>query len=114
MPIYIVRRTETHGLLGIFAVGELSDLGRHIGDCASPAECQYAEIDSGGVLWAKPGGRKIPAGQDGAEPEIDEAEDQEDLDPLQLLRGASLTESWQEAFYEDQHDWRPVPDVGDS
>lgn len=118
MPVFIVRRAETRGLIGIFAVSGIDDIDSHLSNCANASECECCEIDAGGVLWPAPGGRKIPAGQDeGMDADVaqvDEHEDQEDPDPMRLLAGAILTESWQEAFYEDAHDWHPVPVTPDS
>lgn len=113
MSVFIVRRASTKGLIGIFAVSQLSDLASHIGDCAAPAECEYAEIDSGGIIWPAVGGRKIPAEVGGEQAQIDEAEDQEDPDPMKFLAGAVLSYSWQEAFYEAAHSWQMVPAAAD-
>ena len=111
VPVYIVRRSSTHGLVGVFAVSDRADLTQHVQNCAEPEECEFCEIDSGGVLWPATGGRKIPEGADASVADIDEVEDQEDPDPRRLLAGAILTESWQEAFYEASYSWQPVPSI---
>lgn len=111
LSVYIVRRTQTHGLLGIFAVRDLESLALQIQNCAEPEECEFCEIDTGGIIWPATGGRKMPAEPGPMDDIIDEAEDQEDPDPLKLLAGAILTDSWQEAFYEEAHSWQRVPAI---
>lgn len=56
----------------------------------------------------------MPAEAEAVGDVVDEIEDQEDLDPLKLLAGAVLTDSWQEAFYEDQHSWQRVPETAEA
>jgi hypothetical protein len=117
MPAYLVRTIDEHDLVGFFVADEIEDLILAIDECLDPGDCEYAELPTGGIMWASPA-VTIPI-DNGDE---DKKEDEKHHIPWTR---ADLTDLWWNVVHSSEEEWtelfpgtpreprsRPTPPIG--
>lgn len=100
MNPYIVRldgsQKHPHELVGIFVAKDVEQLERLVDECCDTDGCEYMVLPEGGLYWGDHVGFTVPyRGVD------------EDAPPKPA--GASSTDSWDHAFYdENDGEWLPL------
>lgn len=104
MPNFLVRLRENREAVGIFAVEDLDELMFWVDECTDPANCEYARIGSGSIIW-EGAARQVP------DPEYDW-----DIEPgpmLDIVGKHDLGGMWPQALFADDLVFTPCVDLRD-
>jgi hypothetical protein len=101
MPNYLVRIRSNGEAVGLFAVEDLEDLVFWVDEVTDPADCEYAEIGSGSVIW-EGAAMRVPA------PEHDW--DNESRPVVEVIGKHSLGGSWMSALVGGDLEFFPCVD----
>lgn len=98
MATFIVRVRDNREAVGIFSAEDLDELLDLVDEVTDAPNCEYAEIESGGVVWL----RKAAA--------LPLSVDWEEAQPpvLQLIGAPEVTEAWFFALNDDDLDYEPL------
>ncbi len=106
MKAYVVRLKEgeqnARELVGFFVTESIEQLYWLVDECAPPIDCEYREIDAGGVYWSRYTGHSIPL-----PPDFDFEAAPPDWSYLPA--GAELSSAWEEAFHDRDDDENAEP-----
>jgi hypothetical protein len=97
MPAYLVRTIDEHDLVGFFVAEEMENLMIAVDECLDPADCEYAELPAGGIMWTSPA-IAVPV-------ESGEDENGEDEIPDIPWAKANLTDLWWNVVYGSDDEW---------
>ncbi|PZQ62623.1 MAG: hypothetical protein DI570_09985 [Phenylobacterium zucineum] len=99
MPNYLVRLRDSHEIVGIFAVPDYDELLFWIDEVCDPADCEWAPIGSGSIIYPDGGAAKIPL-------DADETE-HDPRPPLVALGDHDLGGFWMAALIDEDLRWEP-------
>ena len=101
MPAYLVSLIDTRDLVGFYFADEAADLVTIIDEGTEPADCEYAKLPDGGIIW------ECPAISVPVEIDRDDPFDGEDILGLPWS-GAALSESrWSVLYGYTDEQWTP-------
>lgn len=98
MPNFLVRLRENGEAVGIFAVEDLDELMFWVDECTDPADCEYARIGSGSVIW-EGAARRVP--------DPDHDWDREARPMLDVVGAHDLGGLWANALFADELEFTP-------
>ena len=53
--MFVVRMIESRELVGLFDAKTINDLALLVDECTSPNECEFMQVEHGGIYWGKCG-----------------------------------------------------------
>lgn len=99
MPNFLVRLRENHEAVGFFAVEDLEDLAYWVDECTDVADCEYAEIGSGSIIW-EGAARSVP--------DPDHDWDAEQRPVLDVIGKHELGGTWGMALFDGDLVFKPL------
>ena len=106
MPNYLVRIRENREAVGIFAVRDLDDLFYWIDEVTDVADCEFAEIGSGSIIW-EDRAKAIPV-------DLDDMPDDNDPTPiLDSIGEHALGGMWFNGLTQTELEFTPCVEVAD-
>jgi hypothetical protein len=98
MATFIVRVRDSREAIGVFAADDLDELCYLVDEVTDAPDCEYAEIENGGVIWPrKAGPLPVSAAWEKGQPPI-----------LQLIGTPEVTEAWFSALTAKDLEFEPL------
>lgn len=98
MKVFVVRLSSNKELVGLFTSPSLSRLWRFVDEACDPFVCEFVELGPGGLFLPHAGAPRVPTAK---------RFPTEEKDIPDWFAGATLSELWMDAFY-DEVEWLPI------